>query len=59
MNSKGADQTVRIPRLVCTCVIHNPPKTGFLGAMPINSLSYGIFRQMWSGHYTVVTWYVQ
>ena len=32
---KGADQTARMRRLVCTCVVHKPPKTGFLASRPI------------------------
>ena len=32
---KGADQTARMRRLVCACVVHKPPKTGFLGSRPI------------------------
>ena len=34
-NKKGADQTVRMRRLVCACVVHKPPKTGFLTSRPI------------------------
>ena len=34
-NNKGADQTVRKPRLVCACVVCKPPKTGFLPSRPI------------------------
>ena len=29
-NNKGVDQTARRRRLVCTCVVRKPPKTGFL-----------------------------
>ena len=29
-NNKGADQTARMRRLVCACVVRNAPKTGFL-----------------------------
>ena len=29
-NNKGGDQTARMRRLVCACVIREPPKTGFL-----------------------------
>ena len=32
---KGADQTARMRRLVCACVVHKPPKTGFLASKPI------------------------
>ena len=32
---KGADQTARMRRLVCACVVHKPPKTGFLASRPI------------------------
>ena len=32
---KGADQTARMRRLVCACVVHKPPKTGFLEWRPI------------------------
>ena len=34
-NNKGADQTARMRRLVCTCVISNTQKTGFLASRPI------------------------
>ena len=30
VNNKGADQTARMRRLVCACVVRKPPKTGFL-----------------------------
>ena len=33
-NNKGADQTVQIHRLVCTCVVRKNPKTGFLESRP-------------------------
>ena len=33
-NYKGADQTARMCRLVCACVVHKPPKTGFLTSRP-------------------------
>ena len=32
---KCADQTARMRRLVCACVVHKPPKTGFLASRPI------------------------
>ena len=32
---KGADQTARMRRLVCACVVHKPRKTGFLASRPI------------------------
>ena len=32
---KGADQIARMRRLVCACVVHKPPKTGFLASRPI------------------------
>ena len=35
-NNKSTDQTVRMRRLVCTCVVCKPPKTGFLARRPIN-----------------------
>ena len=34
-NNKGDDQTVRMSRLVCACVIRKPRKTGFLASRPI------------------------
>ena len=34
-NNKGADQTARMRRLVCACVVRKPPKTGFLASCPI------------------------
>ena len=34
-NNKGADQTVWMHRLVCACVVPQPPKTGFLASRPI------------------------
>ena len=33
--NKGADQTARMRRLVCTCVFRKPPKTGFLASRSI------------------------
>ena len=33
-NNKGADQTARMRRLVCACVVRKPPKTGFLATRP-------------------------
>ena len=33
-NNKGADQTARMRRLVCACVVHKPLKTGFLASRP-------------------------
>ena len=37
-NNIGSDQSARMRRLVCTCVIRTPPppsKTGFLASKPI------------------------
>ena len=34
-NNKGADQTARMRRLVCACVVRNPPMSSFLGSRPI------------------------
>ena len=34
-NNKGADQTVRMRRLICACVVRKPTKTGFLTSRPI------------------------
>ena len=33
-NNKGADQSARMRRLVCVCVVRKPPKTGFLAFRP-------------------------
>ena len=33
-NNKGADQTVRMRRLVCAFAVRKPPKTGFLTSRP-------------------------
>ena len=33
-NNKGADQTARMRRLVCACVVRKPLKTGFLASRP-------------------------
>ena len=33
-NNKDADQTARMRRLVCACVVRKPPKTGFLASGP-------------------------
>ena len=33
-NNKGADQSARMRRLVCVCVVRKPPKTGFLALRP-------------------------
>ena len=35
MNNKGADQTARMRRLVCTCVVRTLTKTVFLASWPI------------------------
>ena len=32
--NKGTDQAARMRRLVCACVVRNPPKTGFLATRP-------------------------
>ena len=37
-NNKGADQSARMRRLVCVCVVRKPPKTGFLALRPILSM---------------------
>ena len=34
-NNKGADQSARMQRLVCACVVPNTLKTGFLPLRPI------------------------
>ena len=34
-NNKGADQTARMRRLVCACVVRKTPKTGFLMSRPL------------------------
>ena len=34
MNIKGADQTARMRRLVCACVVRKTLKTGFLATRP-------------------------
>ena len=34
--NKGADQTARMRRLVCSIVVRKPPKTGFLMSRPIS-----------------------
>ena len=33
-NNKGADQSARMRRLVCACVVCKPRKTGFLASRP-------------------------
>ena len=33
-NNKGADQSARMRRLVCACVVCEPQKTGFLKLWP-------------------------
>ena len=33
-NNKGADQTARMRRLICACVVCKPRKTGFLTSRP-------------------------
>ena len=35
MNNKGGDQTARMRRLVCACVVRKSQKTGFLASRPI------------------------
>ena len=41
-NNKGADQSARMRRLVCACVVRKPPKKGFLASRPMwyPSMSY-------------------
>ena len=39
-NNKGADQTARMRKLVCDCVIPKPPKTGFLPSRPIYTMDH-------------------
>ena len=34
MKNKGAEQSARMRRLVCVCVVRKPPKTGFLRSRP-------------------------
>ena len=34
VNNKGTDQTGRMRRLVCACVVCKPPKTGFFALRP-------------------------
>ena len=34
VNNKGTDQTARMRRLVCACVVRKPQKTGFLESRP-------------------------
>ena len=41
MNNKGADQTALMRRLVCACVVRQPPKTGFLTSRP----NYGLLSR--------------
>ena len=48
MNNKGADQTARMHRLVCACVVRKQPKTGFLVTRPILS-DYDGFDQLYTG----------
>ena len=50
VNNKGADQTAQMRRLVCACVVHKSPKTGFLASRPIWSfgLSEGNMGNVWS-----------
>ena len=43
-NNKGADQTERMLRLVCTFVVGEPPKKGFLVLRPIYSTIYSLKR---------------
>ena len=40
-NNIGADQTVRMHRLVCAFIVRKPPKTGFLVMRPILSMAQG------------------
>ena len=39
-NNKGTDQTARMCRLVCACVVHKLPKTGFLESRPISVIYF-------------------
>ena len=38
-NNKGAEQSARMRRLVCVCVVRKPPKTGFLALRPMYNLN--------------------
>ena len=40
MLNKGDDQTARMRRLVCTCVVRKPSKTGSLASRPFYSFAY-------------------
>ena len=44
-NNQGADQTARMRRLVCACVVSKPPKTGFLASRPIYNLQFDVFMK--------------
>ena len=48
-NNKGADQTARMRRLVCACVVRKPPKTGFLASRPIYGRVVWL-RERMNGH---------
>ena len=41
-NNKGADQTARMPRLVCTFDVCKPPKIGFLTSRSISDGAKGL-----------------
>ena len=45
MSNKGADQTARMRRLVCTFVVLKPPKTDFLASRPIY-FGIELFKQL-------------
>ena len=43
-NNKGVDQTARMRRLVCACVVRKPSKTGFLASRPKFIINMIIFN---------------
>ena len=45
MNSKGADQSAQMRRLIGAFVVRKPPKTGFLAPRPNYSTTYLFYKQ--------------
>ena len=53
-NNEGADQTARMRRLVCACVVRKPPKTGFLTSRPIlDYILAGYELESYNNHFTI------
>ena len=61
-NNKGADQSARMRRLVCVCVVRNPRRQVFsrCGPIAISSIAFiknmGILNKLMLSHSTLTQW---